>query len=224
MPYLFAAAGKLSALRGAVQRAGEENPNDPDLNERLVGGLGEAARWVDESRSVARRLMDGISYPPRAVENPLLAAADFLESVLDLDAMPDPPNIRWPWHDSVPDQNDDGLQRRPQQSSPPAGVFSPATAVAIYRLTSEAVRNAVRHAAARTIEISVEHCPTLTIIEIEDDGCGFDRSKIDSEHLHGLVLAEHRAAAAGIRWELESCGTLGSKLATGTRITLKVTA
>jgi len=43
--------GETLGLRsGAVRRSGEEkNPNTHDLNERLVGGLGEGGRWVDES-------------------------------------------------------------------------------------------------------------------------------------------------------------------------------
>lgn len=205
LPYLFAAAAKLASLSKA--EGVEEGP--------FADGLADAARWVDESRQVARNLMQGISYPPMAVEAPLHAAADFLEDVLDLSSMTSPPVILWPWDRVSQSDNAD----RPTSTAIPA--LPREVAIAIYRLTIEFVRNAVRHAGAQQIEVVFEQRAERATVQILDDGCGFDPQAVTTEHLHGLTLARYRAMAAGIEMEIESSPSPGADRATGTRITLR---
>ena len=46
----------------------------------------------------------------------------------------------------------------------------------LLRIAQEAASNALRHAAPRTIQISLVYAPGSVTLEIRDDGCGFDPS------------------------------------------------
>ena len=46
----------------------------------------------------------------------------------------------------------------------------------LLRIAQEAASNALRHAAPRTIQISLDYAPGTVTLEIRDDGCGFDPS------------------------------------------------
>jgi signal transduction histidine kinase len=87
--------------------------------------------------------------------------------------------------------------------------------VAAYRIVQEAVRNAVRHAGARTITIQGRLEPGSLLLRVVDDGSGLDERRIRaaerSGHL-GVGLMRQRAAAIGAR--LDICGK------TGTAVTL----
>jgi PAS domain S-box-containing protein len=76
--------------------------------------------------------------------------------------------------------------------------------IGIYRIAQEALANAVRHAGARTIELTLTvDGPTLRLA-VTDDGRGFtpdDRRRSDAL---GLVGMEERALALGGRLELRS--------------------
>ena len=175
--------------------------------------LGEVAEWIDQSRDVARRLMNGASYPPEAVDNPLRAAKRFLDDVLSDTDTPHPPKILWPPEVLAPalPENDDSPFRLPKE-----------TAVSVYRLTIEFVRNAVRHADAKLVEVSVKGLDDGLLISVEDDGTGYDPDDLSPEKVHGLSLAHHRAAAGGIELTTDSCRQPGSNRSSGTCVTMRV--
>ncbi|MFG0290135.1 MAG: sensor histidine kinase [Rhodopirellula sp. JB044] len=203
LPYLYATAAKVSALRRSADVRGSS----------LEKSLGEVAEWIDQSRDVARRLMNGASYPPEAVDNPLRAAKRFLDDVLSDTDTPHPPKILWPPEVLAPalPENDDSPFRLPKE-----------TAVSVYRLTIEFVRNAVRHADAKLVEVSVKDLDDDLLISVEDDGTGYDPDDLSPEKVHGLSLAHHRAAAGGIELKTDSCRQPGSNRSSGTCVTMRV--
>ena len=67
---------------------------------------------------------------------------------------------------------------------------------AIYRIAQEALHNAVRHARAAKVRISLAREPDATTVEIEDDGLGFDAGADFPGHL-GLRSMRERAARLG---------------------------
>lgn len=83
-----------------------------------------------------------------------------------------------------------------------------AAATAIADIVSEAIRNAVRHADPRRIELEIKVSPSESgalpqyFIAIIDDGSGFDPSR-RSDRL-GLRLMRMRAEAIGARLQIES--------------------
>lgn len=88
------------------------------------------------------------------------------------------------------------------------------TEVAVYRVAQEAIVNAVRHAHARAVTLTVGAADGLLRLEVRDDGRGFDRGKLRSAAL-GLVAMEERATALGGRLRVDSAP------GTGTRVSLE---
>jgi PAS domain S-box-containing protein len=79
--------------------------------------------------------------------------------------------------------------------------------VALYRLAQEALTNAVKHAAARTITVRLHALQTAQTggrgLEIADDGRGFDPQAIPPGHL-GLAMMRERARAVGATLRVQS--------------------
>lgn len=85
------------------------------------------------------------------------------------------------------------------------------TEVAVYRVAQEAVANAVRHAHARAVNLTVDAKGGVLRLEVRDDGDGFDRRKLRSAAL-GLVAMEERATALGGRLRVESTPGAGTSV------------
>ena len=73
--------------------------------------------------------------------------------------------------------------------------------VAVYRIAQEAITNAVRHANAREIVVSLAAAEGVLTVEIRDDGCGFELKARQRDAL-GLVSMEERALAVGGRLQV----------------------
>ncbi len=82
-------------------------------------------------------------------------------------------------------------------------IDSNAVATHLFRIAQEAVNNAQRHGAAKTISISLVGEAHQLILEIADDGCGMDKSVMTSigkpNHGTGLQIMEYRANVIGGR-------------------------
>lgn len=85
-----------------------------------------------------------------------------------------------------------------------------------YRLAQEALNNAARHAAAATVTLRLARTSTEVIVEIEDDGRGFDlieaRSRIEQGRSMGLLGIEERVRLAGGRLEIDSAPARGTRI------------
>ena len=88
----------------------------------------------------------------------------------------------------------------------------------LYRIAQEALNNALKHAQASTIAVHLRHMPEdgVAILEITDDGIGFDPAIVAGKGGLGLSAMEERAAELGGRLTVES-GTRG-----GTRVLVEV--
>jgi signal transduction histidine kinase len=93
-----------------------------------------------------------------------------------------------------------------------------ATAVeeGLYRIAQEALNNALKHACARRVSVSLERGKTSVVLEIVDDGIGFDPSTAVAGGGLGLDGMIERAAQMG--GEL----LLDSEPGAGTRVWVKV--
>jgi signal transduction histidine kinase len=67
----------------------------------------------------------------------------------------------------------------------------------LYRLVQEALNNTLKHAKASSVNIRIQSQPQNLLIEIEDDGIGFDLQKESLSGGMGLSTMEERAAALG---------------------------
>jgi signal transduction histidine kinase len=109
-------------------------------------------------------------------------------------------------------QQESGIQvdcrcELPEQS---AAAPAPGLETAIYRMVQEGLNNVSKHSRARRAELSVLAVGDTILIEVFDDGVGFEPSRIDEGF--GLVGMRERAALVGGTIELESAEGAGTRL------------
>jgi signal transduction histidine kinase len=66
---------------------------------------------------------------------------------------------------------------------------------ALVRITREAVSNALRHGQARSISIRLSRAGATRRLMVEDDGCGFDASRLSESTGYGMTSMRERAEA-----------------------------
>jgi two-component system sensor histidine kinase UhpB len=85
---------------------------------------------------------------------------------------------------------------------------------AVYRVAQEALANAVRHAHAQQVQVTLSVQADSVSLSVQDDGCGIDPARCTRGL--GLLGARERAAALGGHFEV--AGAPGA----GTRVQLRV--
>jgi signal transduction histidine kinase len=99
--------------------------------------------------------------------------------------------------------------------APPDGlVLPPERSLALYRITQESLRNAVRHARARSARVRLGTEGEDAVLVVEDDGAGFDPASAAGGV--GLLSIRERAQLAGGRVEVRS------RPGAGTTVTVRV--
>jgi signal transduction histidine kinase len=84
----------------------------------------------------------------------------------------------------------------------------------LLRITQEFIQNSLKHANCKSIKLNLKQASDLIIIELSDDGRGFDVSKTNSLGI-GLQNMKKRTEAIGGQFDLESNNT-------GTSLTIKL--
>lgn len=83
--------------------------------------------------------------------------------------------------------------------------LDPNVAPALYHIAQEAIENAVAHARCSSIEIAVRATRNGPMLEVRDNGHGFDPAEIASGRRGlGLLSMEHYAAQAGLNLNIVS--------------------
>jgi two-component system, NarL family, sensor histidine kinase DegS len=93
--------------------------------------------------------------------------------------------------------------------------LNPKYEVALFRLTQEAVQNAVKHAEPTTIKVRLEVMQELVVISIIDDGRGFDITQ-RKENSFGIIGMRERVEM------LDGSINFYSEIGKGTRVLIKV--
>ena len=96
---------------------------------------------------------------------------------------------------------------------------SPAIKEMLYRIAQEALHNVAKHAQARSVTLRLRQLPETLLLEIADDGVGFDPDGSFPGHL-GLRSMRERAAQQGATVEIESAPGLGAR----TLVTVPISA
>lgn len=93
----------------------------------------------------------------------------------------------------------------------PSVKVEPRLASAMYQIAQEAVENAVTHAGCSTIDISLKTTRNGIVLEVRDNGRGFDPDDILGGHRGlGLLSMEHYAAQAGLELSIVSTRDTGT--------------
>jgi signal transduction histidine kinase len=75
--------------------------------------------------------------------------------------------------------------------------LAPSQSLALFHICQEALANAAKHAKAKKVEISLWSTDDRVLMEIHDDGKGFDMEKQSVSIGHGLANMQTRAQSAG---------------------------
>jgi signal transduction histidine kinase len=97
--------------------------------------------------------------------------------------------------------------------------LSPEIELCLLRAAQEALRNAVRHGAPRSVRLALARSDQRIVLTVEDDGAGFDPAAVQpvgTENGHGLDVMTRRAARLGGEQ------VVVSDPGRGTRITVKL--
>lgn len=80
----------------------------------------------------------------------------------------------------------------------------------LLRIVQEAVNNTVKHAAARTVRVSLHYEPGRIVLEVADDGRGFEPARSIEPGCFGLRSLRNRAAKIGGAIRIESAPERGT--------------
>jgi signal transduction histidine kinase len=99
----------------------------------------------------------------------------------------------------------------------PSLKLDPKLASALFQILQEGVENAVQHSGCSAIEIAVKSTRTGTVLEVRDNGRGFDPSDLVSGRRGlGLLSMEHYAAQAGLELTITSTRETGTTVRAAT--------
>ena len=175
---LHSGAGQnLAAIKVNVDLINARMPDPPELVRKSLDGIQALSDQVlSEIRSISQRL-----HPP-----------DWQR--LDL-----PQAIEWLWVTSaIPEKFRATLDLRPVENDLPDVVR-----FAVYRAAQEGLANVLRHSAASELKLELGQRDTQIYLILEDNGIGFDASKL----LHGALDPAMRGI--GLRAMREQVQTLG---------------
>ncbi len=162
----------------------------------VVEDVQEVQKIIEESAEEVRRLSHGLN-PGGLSEGDLPAALQGLASSTEGVHFEGLPEFDTP--------NGPGTE-----AEHPSSASSDGPPTHLYRIAQEAVANAQRHGHAQHIEIRLGSKEGHLVLEVEDDGKGFDPTEIEDEGL-GLRSMRHRAELLGAELDVDSApgeGTL----------------
>ncbi|CAG1007414.1 partial serine/threonine-protein kinase RsbW, partial [Anaerolineales bacterium] len=82
--------------------------------------------------------------------------------------------------------------------------LSHAQSLALFHICQEALANIAKHANAKNVQVAVWTTQDRVLLEISDDGKGFDVEKIKTSIGHGLANMHTRAHAVGGEVDISS--------------------
>lgn len=90
--------------------------------------------------------------------------------------------------------------------------LSPVTEVAVYRIVQEAITNVARHSRAAHCSIKLVRLSSKLLVEVVDDGSGFDPAAVRGGGGFGLVGIRERAAHLGGTFHVDSAPGHGTRV------------
>jgi len=78
------------------------------------------------------------------------------------------------------------------------------TKTGLFRIFQESLTNIARHAEAGKIKVSLQYQGESFILQIEDDGKGFDKNKISYKRTLGLLGMKERTMMMGGTFDINS--------------------
>ncbi|HEY4446809.1 MAG TPA: CHASE3 domain-containing protein [Steroidobacteraceae bacterium] len=90
--------------------------------------------------------------------------------------------------------------------------FNPDAAIGVFRIAQEALTNILKHAEAKSAELTIDIDRENFVLRVSDDGKGIPPNRLQTITSHGLASMRHRIMALGGNWEVRSPTTGGTIL------------
>ena len=84
-------------------------------------------------------------------------------------------------------------------------------ATSVYRIAHEAIINAIKHAKAELIQVSLAQKDGMLVLRVQDDGIGFTSNQAQTQHF-GLAYMKERAMMIGAKISIDSEPDEGSQV------------
>jgi signal transduction histidine kinase len=207
---------ELTALSTHLQGLSEQEKSalSRELHDEL-GGLLVAARmdlsWLQQRLPSSD---PGIVQRFKRIHESLTAGVDLKRRVVEelrptlLDNMGLYTALRWQFKESCRRGGLQGTESIPD-SEPK---FDPDAAIGVFRIAQEALANVLKHAEAKSAELTVGIEGDSLVLRISDDGKGIPPEIIETNRSHGLSSMRHRITALGGRFEVSYPGGRGTTL------------
>jgi signal transduction histidine kinase len=91
-------------------------------------------------------------------------------------------------------------------------ILPPEVQIALYRIVQEALNNIAKHAGANRVSMDLYWRPRQAMLEISDDGCGFELADVLPDRF-GLGIMSERAQGIGAVLDITSEPGQGTRLA-----------
>jgi two-component system NarL family sensor kinase len=201
---------RLHARRLDAAQAEERNRLAREIHDTIAQDLSAIAFQLE----AAEALLDGLADPER-VRRAVAAALDLARkgleetrrSVLDLRAAPlEGRTLAAALVDLASERN------VIFEASAPSPKLPAAVEVGLYRITQEALQNALHHADASQVVIRLETSPDRVRLTVEDDGRGFVIAEEPSMSRFGLIGMRERARLLGGSFQIESSPGAGTRV------------
>jgi signal transduction histidine kinase len=84
----------------------------------------------------------------------------------------------------------------------------------VFRIVQESLTNVTRYAQARQVQDSLQRQPDddALLLQVRDDGCGFDTAEAARRNSFGLLGMQERAMALGGALDIESAPGQGTQV------------
>ena len=161
----------------------------PDITPPVMKVLREAIKKTEEVTERIRGVMSDLR-PPGLDDYGLVAA------------------LRW-YCESIEERSQ--VKARVDSGEQVVGL-SPDQEIALFRITQEALTNAVKHSGAHQITVTLEDTPRGVRLTIADDGVGFDPAALSEESGWGRLIMRERALAVGGKKTMESAPGEGTRV------------
>ncbi len=90
-------------------------------------------------------------------------------------------------------------------------VLPPAVKVGLYRITQEALNNVIKHSTATRVDISADVRNSTVLLQIRDNGQGFERQQVSGSSL-GLGIMKERAEEIHAKLRIDSAPGSGTTI------------
>ncbi len=198
---------ELTALSTHLQGVSEQEKSalSRELHDEL-GGLLVAARmdlsWLQQRLSASDA---AIEQRFRRIHESLSAGVDLKRRVVEelrptlLDNMGLFSALRWQFKETC---RRAGL--RCSETIPEVELqVNPDAAIGVFRVAQEALTNVLKHAEAKSADLTVQVEDEMFILRVTDDGKGIPLGRLKTTTSHGLAAMRHRIAALDGTWEID---------------------